>query len=57
MGVLDGALAVVCGEQTVIGLEGVLRPGRRALEPEDFLNGEPLLEGEREFTDGPGEAE
>ena len=57
LGVLDGALAVVCGAQSVLGLDSVQRPGRKALGPADFLNGERLVEGEGEFTDALGEAE
>ena len=55
LGVLDGTLAVVCGEHSVLGLESVQRPGRRALGPADFLNGERLSEGEGEFSDACGE--
>ena len=57
LGVHDGALAVVCGERSVLGLESVQRPGRKAVGAQDFLNGERLLEGEGEFRESLAEDE
>jgi methionyl-tRNA formyltransferase len=57
LGVHDGALAVVCGQQSVLGLESVQRPGKKAVGAQDFLNGERLARGEGEFTDRLGQDE
>lgn len=40
-------IAVACGEASVVCLESVQRPGRRALSAQDFANGERLKVGER----------
>lgn len=46
LGVRDGALAVACGGGTVLGVEALQRPGKRALAAADFMNGERLRPGE-----------
>ena len=46
LGLRDGALAVACGDGSVLGLCEVQRPGRKALKAADFLNGERLRAGE-----------
>jgi len=47
LGLRDGALAVACGEGTVIGLERLQRPGRRPLAAPELLRGERLDAGAR----------
>jgi methionyl-tRNA formyltransferase len=46
LGLCEGALAVACGDGSVLGLYEVQRPGRKALKAADFLNGERLRAGE-----------
>ncbi|HYO16391.1 MAG TPA: methionyl-tRNA formyltransferase [Thermoanaerobaculia bacterium] len=46
LGLRDGSLAVACGGGTVLGVEELQRPGKRALKAADFLNGERLRAGE-----------
>jgi len=53
-GLREGRLAVVCGTPsgsggTILGLERVQRPGKKAISASDFFNGERLQPGER-FT-------
>jgi methionyl-tRNA formyltransferase len=42
LGARDGALAVVCGDGTVLGLERLQRPGRRPLDAIELMRGERL---------------
>jgi methionyl-tRNA formyltransferase len=46
LGLRDGALAVACGGGTVLGIQELQRPGRKALRAADFANGERLRPGE-----------
>lgn len=46
LGLRDGTLAVACGGGTVLGVEELQRPGKRALKAADFMNGERLRAGE-----------
>jgi methionyl-tRNA formyltransferase len=46
LGLRDGILAVACGGGTVLGVEELQRPGKRALKAADFMNGERLRAGE-----------
>ena len=50
LGLEDGALAVAAGGGTTLGLYRVQRPGRRALAAREFLRGERLTVGAREFS-------
>ncbi len=47
LGLRDGLLAVACGERTVLGIERLQRPGRRALAAPELLRGERLADGAR----------
>jgi methionyl-tRNA formyltransferase len=47
LGLRDGALAVACGDGTVLGLERLQRPGRRPLPAGELLRGERLGAGAR----------
>jgi methionyl-tRNA formyltransferase len=47
LGLAGGRLAVACGAGTVLGVEALQRPGRRALPAGAFANGERLRPGER----------
>jgi methionyl-tRNA formyltransferase len=47
LGVREGRLMVACGGGTVLGVEELQRPGRRALGAADFVNGERLRAGDR----------
>jgi len=47
LGLAGGRLAVACGGGTVLGLETLQRPGRRALDAAAFANGARLRAGER----------
>jgi methionyl-tRNA formyltransferase len=47
LGLVDGRIAVSCGEGTVLGVERLQRPGKRPLEASQFVNGEPIELGER----------
>jgi methionyl-tRNA formyltransferase len=47
LGLRGGRLAVACGGGTVLGVEELQRPGRKALRAADFVNGERLRSGER----------
>lgn len=47
LGLREGHLAVACGGGTVLGVEELQRPGKRALKAADFMNGERLRAGER----------
>jgi methionyl-tRNA formyltransferase len=42
LGLREGAVAVACGDGTVLGLERLQRPGRRALPAAELLRGERL---------------
>jgi methionyl-tRNA formyltransferase len=46
LGLRDGALAVACGDGSLLGVEELQRPARRALKAADFVNGERLHAGE-----------
>jgi methionyl-tRNA formyltransferase len=45
LGMRDGALAVACGEGTVLALERLQRPGKRPLPASELLRGERLHAG------------
>jgi len=47
LGLIDGRMAVCCGDGTVLGVERVQRPGKKPLEASEFVNGEPIEVGER----------
>lgn len=47
IGVREGALLAACGGGTVIALERLQRPGKRAVSGAEFANGERLVAGER----------
>ena len=47
LGMIDGRMAVSCGEGTILGIERVQRPGKKVLEVSQFVNGEPIEVGER----------
>jgi len=47
LGLRDGCLAVACGGGSVLGIEELQRPGRKALRAADFVNGERLRAGDR----------
>lgn len=47
LGMRQGRLAVLCGSNTIFGLERLQRPGKKALSAADFANGERLRVGER----------
>jgi methionyl-tRNA formyltransferase len=47
LGLAEGRLAIACGGGTVLGVESLQRPGRRALPAAAFANGERLRPGER----------
>lgn len=47
LGLSDGALLVACGEATMLRLESVQRPNRKAVRGVDLWNGERLAGGER----------
>jgi methionyl-tRNA formyltransferase len=47
LGLREGALAVACGGGSVLGVEELQRPGRKALRAADFVNGERLRAGDR----------
>jgi methionyl-tRNA formyltransferase len=47
LGLRDGCLAVACGGESVLGIEELQRPGRKALRAADFVNGERLRAGDR----------
>ena len=46
LGMIDGRMAVSCGEGTILGIERVQRPGKKVLEVSQFVNGEPIEVGE-----------
>jgi len=47
LGLRDGRLAVACGGGSVLAVEELQRPGRKALQAADFVNGERLRPGDR----------
>jgi len=47
IGVREGVLLVACGSGSVLALERLQRPGRRAVSGAEFANGERLVVGER----------
>jgi len=47
LGVRQGRLAVLCGDSTILGIESLQRPGKRALRATEFVNGERLRVGDR----------
>lgn len=47
VGMRQGRLAILCGSNTLIGLERLQRPGKKAVSAADFANGERLRVGER----------
>ncbi len=46
LGLVDGRAAVACGAGTALAILSLQRPGKRALQAADFVNGERLLRGE-----------
>ena len=46
LGLVDGTLAVRCGDGSVFGIERLQRPGRRVVDAVDFANGEKPSPGE-----------
>jgi methionyl-tRNA formyltransferase len=47
LGLVEGSLAVSCGDGAVLGLACLQRPGRRPVTGRDLANGERLQRGER----------
>lgn len=47
VGMRQGRLAILCGNDTLLGLERLQRPGKTVLSAADFANGERLNVGER----------
>ncbi|MCG8460912.1 MAG: hypothetical protein MI919_31900, partial [Holophagales bacterium] len=47
LGLRDGAMDVACGGDTIFSIERLQRPGRKALDATDFVNGERLAAGAR----------
>ncbi|HUP43634.1 MAG TPA: methionyl-tRNA formyltransferase [Thermoanaerobaculia bacterium] len=47
LGLRQGKMAILCGGDTVFGIEEVQRPGKKPLRASDFVNGERLRVGER----------
>jgi methionyl-tRNA formyltransferase len=47
LGLRQGRLAVLCGGNTILGVEEVQRPGKKPIRSSDFANGERLRVGER----------
>jgi methionyl-tRNA formyltransferase len=47
LGLRQGKMAILCGGDTVFGIEEVQRPGKNPLRASDFVNGERLRVGER----------
>jgi methionyl-tRNA formyltransferase len=47
LGVRAGHAAVACGEGSVLAIEVLQRPGKKAVPAPDFVNGERLLPGQR----------
>ena len=47
LGLVEGRMAIRCGDGTALGLERVQRPGKKPLEASQFVNGEPIEVGER----------
>jgi methionyl-tRNA formyltransferase len=47
LGLIDGRLAIACGDGSVLGVARLQRPGRKAAAAADFANGEHLQPGQR----------
>lgn len=47
LGVRQGRLAVLCGDSSILGIDSLQRPGKRALRATEFVNGERLRVGDR----------
>lgn len=47
LGLVEGRLAVACGNGSVFGIERLQKPGRKPLTADVFVNGQPLDAGER----------
>ena len=47
LGLVEGRLAVACGNGSVFGVERLQKPGRKPLTADAFVNGQPLDPGER----------
>ena len=47
LGMRQGRLAVLCGENTIFGIERLQRAGKKAISAADFANGERLSVGEK----------
>lgn len=47
LGLRQGRMAVLCGDSTILGIETLQRPGRKAIRPSEFAQGERLRVGDR----------
>jgi len=47
LGLRQGRMAILCGSDTVFGIEEIQRPGKKAQRASDFVNGERVRVGER----------
>lgn len=47
LGLRQGKMAILCGSDTVFGIEELQRPGKKAQRASDFVNGERVRVGER----------
>ncbi len=47
LGLRQGKMAILCGGDTVFGIEELQRPGKKPLRASDFVNGERIRVGER----------
>jgi methionyl-tRNA formyltransferase len=47
LGLRQGKMAILCGDDTVFGIEEIQRPGKKAQRASDFVNGERVRVGER----------
>jgi methionyl-tRNA formyltransferase len=47
LGLVDGRMAVSCGERSVLGLQRLQRPGKKPLDASLFVNGEAVEAGDR----------
>jgi methionyl-tRNA formyltransferase len=47
LGLRQGKMAILCGGDTVFGIEEIQRPGKKAQRASDFVNGERVRVGER----------
>lgn len=47
LGLRQGRLSVLCGSNTILGIEQLQRPGKTPVRPSEFANGERLRVGDR----------